>query len=185
MNPLVATCDDFFSDFNSVSKLAYAGTYGNFTLGVDGVTYPHICTEVPKAIEYEFLYKLERILGVKVSPEYLFLRAMPEGTVVPSKTHSDRDMGAYTAHVYMSPLSKLASTSFLKHRDFGHVCTPEMEGLWGQSAAEWDKYLTFYGKPNRLLVHRAEAFHCAEPSNGFGVAGIDARLMLTCFFNVQ
>jgi hypothetical protein len=110
---------------------------------------------------------------------------MPEGTVAPSKIHSDRDMGNFTAHVYLSRQT-VASTAFFRHVDLGYMAERHMTGSeWTQDPAEWEKYLTVHGKQNRILVHGAAPFHCAEPENGFGTLGIDARLVLTCFFNVS
>jgi len=185
MNPVIAVQDNFFEDY--IGELYYFlnARYEDLTLGVDGVTYPYICSKIPHTTKYEFLYKLEALLGAKVKINYLFARAMPEGCTAPSKIHSDRDMGAFTAHVYMSPDSARASTSFMRHVELGQVAGPEMSGSeWTQDASEWKRYLTLWGEPNRLIVHHAAYFHCAEPSVGFGTLKKDARLVLTCFFDV-
>lgn len=185
MNPIIAVQDDFFDDYLGELMYFQHAEFGDFKLGVDGVVYPFICTKILHTTRYEFLYKLERLLGARVKVNYLFARAMPDGVSAPSKIHSDRDMGAYTAHVYLSPGPQIASTSFLCHRTLGQVATPEMNGSeWSQDASEWKQYLTIWGAPNRLLVHRAEYFHRAEPETGFGRLGKDARMVLTCFFDV-
>jgi hypothetical protein len=177
MNPVICLQHNFFDVLPSQSDL----TFKDVQLSVDGVTYPHICTEVPKALEYEFLYKLERALGARVVPEYLFFRAMPEGCTAPSKIHSDRDLAAFTAHVYLSP----GSTSFYRHKELGYEAFPFNNGSeWSQDKGEWQKYLTVVGEPNLLVVHHAAPFHCAEPESGYGTLGIDARCVLTSFFNV-
>lgn len=182
-NPVISIRDNFFDNLDAFDL--WNLEFEDFELGVDGVTYPHICTDLPKGMQYEFLYKLQEELKSQILPQYLFLRAMPEGCTAPSKIHSDRDMGAFTAHVYLSPLSHLASTSFLQHVDLGPLAQPHHTGAeWSQNPEEWKKYLTVYGAENRLLVHHAQYFHCAEPQEGFGTLRKDARLMLTCFFNV-
>jgi len=146
VNPIIAVQDNFFDDYLGELMYFQHAEFGDYSLGVDGVTYPHICTKIPHTIRYEFLYKLEAVLGARVKVNYLFARAMPEGVVAPSKIHSDRDMGAFTAHVYLSPRSARASTSFLSHRDLGLVATPEMNGSeWSQDASEWKPYLTLHG----------------------------------------
>jgi hypothetical protein len=184
-NPLICVKNDFFEDPGEVQTLLGACTFADFRLGVDGVLYPHICRDLPSALKFEFLYKLETVLGAKILPYYLFARAMPEGVAAPSKVHSDRDMGKFTAHVYISPESRRASTSFLCHRSLGYAPLPEHNGSeWSQDPLEWDRYLTVLGAPNRLLVHHAAHFHCAEPEKGFGTLGKDARLVVTCFFDL-
>lgn len=184
MNPIIAIKDNFFDSLEFLSHIQ-ASDFVDYELGVDGVTYPYISTNIPKAIEYELLYKLERILGAKIQPHYLFMRAMPEGCHAPSKIHSDRDMGSFTAHVYLSPRAHESSTAFLAHRDLGQTCEPHHSGSeWTQNPEEWDTLITAHGKQNRLLVHHAKYFHAALPQNGYGILGLDARLMLTMFFDV-
>ncbi len=185
-NPILCVQDNFFDDGHTVAEYFYRhGRFHDYQLGLDGVTYPHICTNIPRGIEYEFLFKLERQLGARVVPEYLFARAMPEGCIAPAKVHSDRDMGKFTAHVYLS--SGDASTSFIRHIDLGYSALPEYSGSeWDSDPKDsaWQKYITVYGRQNRLLVHHAAHFHCAEPESGFGTLSVDARMVLTCFFNV-
>jgi hypothetical protein len=184
-NPIIAIEDHFFDNYPAVLNAFHHATYQDFTLSIDGVTYPYISPDIPGPFKYELLYKLERLLGARIRHNYLFARAMPEGCSKPAKIHSDRDMGAFTAHVYLSPESAQASTSFMKHVGLGTVAGPDLDGSeWSQDPGEWQKYLTCWGAPNRLLVHHAAHFHCAEPSEGFGTLKNDARLMLTCFFDV-
>lgn len=184
-NPLICVKDNFFEWVPMIQASLSQCKFSDYKLGVDDVTYPHICRDLPAIVKYEFLYRLEHVLGAQIQPYYLFARAMPEGVVAPSKVHSDRDMGKFTAHVYLSPESKRASTSFFCHRSLGYAPLPEHNGSeWSQDAEEWDRYLTVLGKENRLLVHHAAHFHCAEPEKGFGTLGKDARLVLTCFFDL-
>lgn len=181
-NPIVCVHDNFFKDFAAVEQELRACTFSDLTLSVDGVTYPYICEELPRSIEFEFLYKLQALLGVTPAPRFLFARAMPEGCHAPAKIHSDRDMGAYTAHVCFSG-GHGAATSFLAGQGLLHAATSETT----QADIEQDvfsKYLTVHHAPNRLLVHHAAHFHCAEPETGFGDLKKDSRLVITCFFDV-
>lgn len=180
-NPIICIEDNFFKDFEKVRADLWQCEFSDLTLSQDGITYPYICDQLPSGIEYEFLYKLGSLLGVNISPRFLFARAMPEGTRAPGKLHSDRNYGTFTAHVCFS--AGAAATSFMVGKELGYTATETTK----QEDLERDtfsQYLLAIHEPNRLLVHHAAHFHCAEPESGFGTLKNDARLVLTCFFDV-
>ncbi len=177
MNPIILIKDYACTHYRPMKSLLQISDYKSVT-GPDGVVYPFILEEVPWSVESAFLGCIEHALGQLIQPTYIFARAMPEGTVLPHHVHSDATMGAFTAHLCFSSGGE---TSFVTHDELGPVWESGMVEIPQHG---WDEYVSYKHRENRLMVHHAAPFHCAKPHCGFGTLGKDARLVLTCFFNV-
>ena len=82
-------------------------------------------------------------------------------------------------------------TSFVQHIDTGVAFAPaRAEGILALMIHDqnndyaWRAYKTIKMASNRGLIFDASAFHRAEPVGGFGTNNKDARVVLTCFFDL-
>lgn len=186
LNPIIAIKDDFFYYPDMLRAAILELPHTDFVSPIDGVTYPFINEIIPCLVVREFRDKLEAIVG-PIDIKFLFTRAMPLGHEAPNKVHSDIEMGCLSAHVYLSEFIPQGSgTSFWIHRDHGMDSAGVPAGSFdGNDMSQWEKYLQVEAKTNRIVVHSAAAWHCAEPMSGFGVDITEARLVMTCFFNLK
>ena len=186
MHTVLSMFDGFFWEPEKVRESIIAKEFSTVKSDVDGVEYPHICLDLPEEVKAEFVSKLSTIVGYQVTPNFIFARMMPEGVQNPHQVHSDRSMGYYSAHVYLSPQwPEGAGTGFYTHDTEGHRETglTKHENLSFKGFDKWTRNLFCQGLFNRLLMHDSSFYHCAEPAQGFGTTKEDSRLVLTCFFN--
>ena len=186
MHTVLAMFDGFFDEPEMVRKAILEREFSSVVNPADKVEYPFVCLDVPLAVRESFVGRLSMIVLRPIAPQVIFARLMPEGLEIPHHVHSDRGMGDYSAHVYLSEKWPEGSgTGFYTHETEGHrECTEtKKENLDYKSMDKWEKNLFCQGQFNRLLIHDASFFHCAEPTNGFGKTKEDSRLVLTCFFN--
>lgn len=185
-NPIVHVQDDFFEDGDATRKSILSANFSDVTSPVDNVTYPDICLDVPEQVRNELISKISKIMNLKVIPKFLFARAMIKGRPVPHKVHSDFNMAAYSAHVYLSPKWPEGSgTSFYRHQTEGEKGNYQTD--WSQISHnemdKWHKYARVPAKFNKLLIHRSEFWHMAEPQDAWGDNHKNGRLVLTMFFD--
>lgn len=186
MHTHLAMFDGFFDEPEQVRQAILEREFVSVDNPVDKISYPNICLDVPLAVREAFVGRLSMISLRPVSAQFVFARLMLEGEEIPHHVHSDRSMGDYSAHVYLSPTwPDGAGTGFYTHETEGHrECTETVHAnLDFKSMDKWEKNLFCQGSFNRLLMHDSSFFHCAEPLNGFGKTKEDGRLVLTCFFN--
>lgn len=190
MKPLIAVIDDFLYNPEVSFSALTACKFGDYKSEFDGIVYPGICTDMPVPLVAEFHKKLGLICGQDIKPTATFARlTTPELPSAPHKVHSDKDMGDYAAHVYLSKVWPIgAGTSFLTHKE--HASDVPLDGHGPQYNSEandlskWNKVMTVQGMFNRVLVHNGWLWHCAEPIGGWGTNEVDGRLVMTCFFKL-
>ena len=184
-SPVILTQTDFFEDFSSTKEAIVQSEFKDHVVEHEGISYPMICKDLPRGVRYEFLYKLEHALGARISPNFIFARAMPQGVRAVNAIHSDRDMGSLTAHVYIGGC-KDSYTAFYEHREFGMA--PEahvgQEHFDSHNFTHFKEYMRVMAIKNMLHVHHSAPFHCAHPTEGKGADLNTSRLVLTCFFNL-
>jgi len=190
MRPVLAVFDGFFRDPEQVRRDILAGPFADVCNPVDGVSYPDINIEVPPYVSEYVVTRLEEIFSAKVNPKVIFARlTRATGRKAPHAVHSDRIMGQYSAHVYISrEWPEGAGTSFWTHVTEGsrHDENTDIDLIAKDynDLSQWEKTINCQGLFNRVLIHDACFWHCAEPIGGWGDSPENGRVVLTCFFDV-
>lgn len=188
MKSVIAMFDDFFDSPNEIFDRITACPHGEYQSIWDGVKYPGINEVVPIDIQ-EFIHqRLQEITDRKISIACTFSRAMLDGMVAPHRIHSDKIMGQYSMHIYLSKEWPAESgTSFWTHKTEGnrhtHKTDVNIVDHDHDQFDQWTRNIVMLGKFNRAVIHDATLFHCAEPGIGWGKGPKDGRLVLTTFFS--
>lgn len=185
MNPIIDIRDNFFRDIGAVRDGVLSMPFGDVVNQQDGLVYPGISAPPPAAV-VELRNGVEFLLGRDIEPRTVFCRATYGGMVASNKIHSDLIMGTYAAHVYLSPEWPTgAGTSFFANKKLGmrHRSDVPPERVRPNHPEDWERYCSVQAKLNRLLVHRGDAWHLAEPVGGWGSSPADGRLVITMFFD--
>lgn len=175
---------DYFEDWRAwADGLAYTDEVNP----VDSVSYPGIYRHVPT---WGIQQRIQAVIGIPVLIRTAFLRLSPEGVHVPHQAHSDSVMGAYSLMLYLNrPEDCLGGTALVRHRGSGMQTDPQtQEGLeiWTRDMNDptaWETYSLCEMKTNRAFIFRSDLMHCAFPTGGFGENPMNARLVLTTFFD--
>ena len=186
MNPIIDIRDGVFRDIDAARDSVLAQQFGDITNPLDGVVYPGICP-VPDPVAHEMMGAIEFLMGRDIVLRTAFCRATYGSMVATNKIHSDLIMGTYAAHVYLSPeWPDGAGTSFFANKALGMRHRPGVppESVRPNHPEDWEKYCSVQAKLNRLLIHRGDAWHLAEPVGGWGSSPADGRLVITMFFEV-
>lgn len=187
MNPIISIIDDFFRDPIAIREELLSGTFDSIINPLDGVEYPAINKDLPAALLSELVMGVEVIVGQAIKPGLAFARATYAGLSAPNKIHSDLVMGRYAAHVYLSEeWPEHSGTSFYKNKILGFRHKAEMDpsSIRSNEPEDWERYCAAQAKLNRLLIHRGEAWHLAEPIGGWGDSPESGRLVVTMFLDV-
>jgi hypothetical protein len=144
------------------------------------------------------LRSLARAMGSPVYPNSMFFRVTntdTEGAYV----HSDREMGDYTAIVYLSKHEDEGSgTGLFEHIETGMRAMPSFaelrkdpaffEKLKGEmvngNPAHWNLLKFVLGRFNRAFIFEAPLFHSRFPKHGYGETAEDARMIWACHFSI-
>lgn len=188
MRPTICILDDAFIDISAAREEIVSGYFQDYLSPWDGVTYPGINTTIPTWIRSRLLRHLQDITDDTVEIKALFARVTTEGLNAPHKVHSDKIMGHYSAHLYLSTDWPLGSgTSFWQHVTEGAFHTDATDvarvAKDANDLTQWQIKFLASGRFNRLVVHDARLWHCAEPIGGWGSDAEDGRVVMTCFFN--
>jgi len=191
MNPIVSVNDDFFHNPAAVRQAVLAGQFADVINQADGVVYPGISIP-PPAVRDEFVSGVAFLMlsmgAGRLVPGAVFCRATYANMVASNKIHSDVVMGTHAAHVYLSEdWPDGAGTTFFSHRDAGmrHTQFIDASAIRPNEPADWVKYCSVQAAFNRLLIHRGDAWHLAEPVGGWGTSPADGRLVITMFFTLE
>lgn len=150
----------------------------------DGVVYPEIA-ELSEVTQKKFRLLIEEALGQKILPKVTFARMMTAGVSVPHRIHDDHIMGQYSAHLYLSKEWPAGSgTAFWEYKGDRTLSWSGQTDVPHNDKYMWKQYALAPAAYGRLLIHAAELWHSAEPTQGFGTSKQDARLVLTCFFDL-
>lgn len=187
MNPIILIQDQFLVDAAAARDALCAGRFSDIVNPMDGVSYPAINTEVPQALAHELVSGLQFLLGRRIAVRHLFARAMFAGMSATNKVHSDLAMGSrYASQLYLSDHWPDGSgTAFFAHKLHGHVHTERtpVAEIDCNDLDQFQRSVTVQACTNRLLVHRGDCWHLAEPIGGWGDRPENSRLVLTCFFD--
>ena len=186
MTPIIAVRDGFFRDPVAARAAVLAGNFADIANPADGVVYPAINHELPTSVVAEVLAGIEFLTGRAPELRSIFARATYAGLVAENKIHSDLVMGSFAAHVYLSPgWPAGAGTSFWANKRVGMVHKASMDPtvIRTNHIEDWDRYLSVQAAFNRMLIHRGDAWHLAEPVGGWGSTPEDGRLVITAFFD--
>lgn len=191
MKPVIAIFDEFFDNAEVVRTDVVAGRFEDVVNPVDGVVYPGINKDLPGYITSTIVSRLSEIVGAPVKPTAIFARVTTKSLKdAPHKIHSDRVMGQFSAHIYLSERWPTgAGTSFWVHPSQGErhdkLTDVDLVREDQNSPERWFPGPQVQGEFNRALLHDACLWHCAEPVGGWGTSEMDGRLVITCFFNVE
>ncbi|WP_315809456.1 DUF6445 family protein [Pseudomonas sp. C9-3] len=180
--------DNFLTQFADLQAYAFDAKYQDEVNDIDGVTYPQICRDIPRAIREEVLQRLALIKGAPVTDYTMFLRRSPAGVHCPHQVHSDNSMGVFSFMLYLNrPEHCQGGTSMVRHLETGVAFAPERAEFLDAIRADqntpdaWAIVQMIDMVPNRGAVFEANTLHRAEPVGGFG-EGAEGRVVLTCFF---
>lgn len=188
MNPIYCLRPDFLRDFHATRHSVLAGHFEDVRNDVDGVVYPAINRQLPMAVQQELVQGIEFMLQRRIDVRYCFARAMYEGMQATNKIHSDRLMGTTLAsQLYLSEhWPEGAGTTFWSHKRYGmqHTDDTPVHDVDCNDLQQFERMVSVQARPNLLLVHRGDVWHLAEPIGGWGTEPANARLVVTCFFNL-
>jgi hypothetical protein len=122
-------------------------------------------------------------------PTLTFFRQSPAGQLEPNYVHTDRDMGDWTAILYVTDDPAPGDgTTFWRHRDTGATASTatteaEFRAEWQQwrDLGRWTPWHAVRAAPSRLLLFPAPCFHSRSIFENYGIAGEDARLVQLVF----
>lgn len=122
-------------------------------------------------------------------PGLTFFRQSPAGQVEPNFIHTDRDMGDWTAILYLSDTPPEGDgTTFWESRATGARASTaqtdeDFRSEWTRwrEPALWRPWHTVAARFNRLIVFPAPLFHSRAIAENYGTAGHDARLIQLVF----
>jgi hypothetical protein len=122
------------------------------------------------------------------TPGLTFFRSSPAGQVEPNFIHTDRDMGDWTAILYVTDTPPEGDgTTFWRHRATGATAsTATTEAAFRdewhawRDRAQWEPWHTVAARPGRVIVFPAPLFHSRAIEANYG-AGVDARLIQLVF----
>lgn len=173
--------DDVLADPDSYRLQALSLPYTSVTVG--GATFHGIAqTSDP------FLPLWIAATYPSARPTLTFFRRSPAFQIEPNFVHTDRDMGDWTAILYLTPHPPDSDgTTFWEHEpDGGRASTASTDEMfhdewteWRQRSA-WREWLRVEAKWNRLIIFPAPLFHSRSLYDNYG-EGVDARLTQLMF----
>lgn len=124
----------------------------------------------------------------QLTPTLSFFRRSPLGQCEPNYVHTDRDMGDWTAILYLSPHPAPGDgTTFWRHRVSGAIGSEasDQEALLEEQQAwkdlsQWEPVARVAAKFGRALLFEAERFHSRTLVENYG-HGDGARLVQVVF----
>jgi len=177
--------DNVIPDPAAYREAALAQPFGDF-VAAPGVVFHGIAPAGPQ---------LPAILAERApghQPTLTFFRQSPAGQREPNWIHCDRDMGDWTAILYVTADPPPEDgTTFWRRRTTGArgsvATTPDAyhrEALAFRDDALWEPWQTVQARLNRLVLFQAALFHSRAIVENYG-AGRDARLIQVVFGTLQ
>lgn len=122
----------------------------------------------------------------KTTQTLSFFRESPDGQVEPNFIHTDRDMGDWTAILYLNERPYNGDgTIFWRDKKTGEVVSTETdvhaEGERWNEPGRFEVATHVAAKFNRCVVFSAPLFHSRALFDNYGTAGHDARLIQIVF----
>jgi hypothetical protein len=191
---MMLVVDDFLDDPIRVRNSALAAGFGTWRPNrgeVGSSVYDGMCFWGDHGA---LLRKLSAAMGHPVYPNSMFFRSTnryTEGAYV----HSDREMGDYTAIVYLSKhVADGSGTGFYRHRATGMTEMPPLDEIRSNEQLKremvegsdevWERYAFTPGNFNRCLIFEAPLFHARMPRHGYGATPEHGRMVWACHFTI-
>ena len=163
--------------------------YDTLTNPMEKVDYPGINRQIPIGVNGEVVYKLEKILNIKIKEYTPFLRMTLDGVEVPHQAHNDSVMGQYGIILYLNSKDHCkGGTSFVEHKVMGFNKNPKNDTeqeAWEKDTNNYDAWhITDYVemRENRALIFESNRMHRPEPPTSFGIDSKTGRLTYSAFF---
>jgi hypothetical protein len=170
--------DDVLPDVEAYRAAALAATYQSVPLGP--VTFHGIAVAPSSALADWWARQ-----DFPVESTITFLRRSPAGQGEPHYIHTDRDMGSWTAILYLTADPAPGDgTTFWRNRETGAVeSTSEafLEAFEWADRARWEPYRTVEAKLNRAVVFPAGLYHSRALVENYGETADTARLIQVMF----
>jgi len=177
MMPLVF--DDVLPDPHIYREAALRLPFGDLHAGP--VTFHNMVPVGPNPLSAT----LEHDLGLVTT--FSAFRLSPEGQDEPNFVHTDRDMGEWTALLFLNPDPPASDgTRFYRYRETGAIqSTAEDEALLDElldwhDLGQWECWHTVAASFNRCVVFPASYFHSRALFRNWGT-GQEARLIQLAF----
>jgi Family of unknown function (DUF6445) len=196
-DPVARVIDDFLPNPDRMRKSALESGFGTWrpnkgevgSSNYDGMNF--------WGEHSQGLRELTDMHRCAVYPNSMFFRVCNENTEG-AYIHSDREMGEYTAIVYLSKHAEQYGTGFYKHIASGRSCMesfeemrkrPEWFAEFKQEMVEgdplvWELLQFVAGSYNRALIFEAPLFHSRSPKHGFGKTVEDGRMVWVCHYDL-
>jgi len=152
------------------------------------VSFGDVCFRgIQVARDDTFTDRLQQLFP-QLTPTLSFFRQSPLGQVEPNYVHTDRDMGDWTAILYLNPQPLAGDgTTFWRHRASGAIGSEasdseallEEQRAW-RDLAQWEPVGSIAAKFGRAVVFPADRFHSRAIPENYGT-GDDARLVQVVF----
>jgi hypothetical protein len=174
--------DDVLPDPEAYRAMALAQPFGSVTIG--GATF-HGIAACPDTALRDWLAARCEVDG----PVTTFFRQSPAGQLEPNYIHTDQDMGAWTAILYLNPTPQAGDgTAFWQRKDTGarESAGETIEELLPEWLAWrepdlWERWATVEAKFNRVVLFPAPYFHSRALFENYGQSSDDARLIQVLF----
>jgi hypothetical protein len=174
--------DGFLEDFARWRAWCDTATYGDVVSDVDRVTYPGICADLPPELREEIRFKLQALASMQ-RMDWLFARLSPRGSHPPHFAHHDGSMGQWSMMLYMNRAEHCDGGTAMLAYSAGREPSEEEWRRDTNKPSQWNLRSVCDMQPNRAFIFRAEQWHAALPTGGFGTTPADARLVITSFFS--
>lgn len=173
--------DDVLADPASYREAVLAGLFGDVSVGE--VVFHGIQLADDPAVPTWITARYPSL-----TPTISFFRQSPAGQPEPNYVHTDRDMGDWTAIVYLNPSPAPGDgTAFWQHTGTGQFVSTTRDDVallaeqraW-RDRSQWDQVALVEAKFGRLVLFPAERFHSRAIPENYGT-GDDARLIQVVF----
>ncbi len=179
---MIQVYNDVLPDPMAYRDEALRQTFGDVRTSPD-VVFHGIGTVVPATVP-DWLFARHPTL----QPTLSFFRQSPLWQQEPNYIHTDRDMGDWTAILYLNPNPPPNDgTAFFRHKPTGSThstSSTEAEFLeewqYWRDPEQWEIWYQVEGAFNRLVLFSAELFHARGLPDNYGT-GEDARLIQLIF----
>jgi len=183
--------DDFLDDIEGVRAYASTLDFQGMTNPEDGVFYSGVSIDIENRLQAEYVYKLSKLFGQEITPNYMFFRLSTVDSLAPYQAHTDMIMGTHAAIVYLNREEDCrGGTELVRHIETGMDYNPKDEvelALWEAEQNmpdKWEQVELAEMAENRLVLIDAALMHRSLPIGGYGHDISDGRIVLTCFFSV-
>jgi GNAT superfamily N-acetyltransferase len=165
--------DNVLQDAAAYRAMALAQPFGDVTLGEQ--TFRGIAV----APDDTLTQVIRRVWRSDASPTLSFFRLSPHAQPEPNFVHSDAEMGAWTAVLYLNPDPPAGDgTGFWHHASSGMVRGSSKDAV---EDGTWQRYRHVEAAFGRLLIFQSDYFHARGLIQNYGTDAQTARLVQVAF----